>query len=250
MEHFICLIPLFFLTALLYSSVGFAGGSTYLALLALFAFPYAAMPKVALLCNLIVAAGGFYVFFREGFLSPKKVFPFVVTSIPAAYAGGSIPISKTAFLWMLSLSLLFAGLRLFFSEKAFAAQKEVSWAQTWKVGLPLGAMLGFFSGLVGIGGGIFLAPLLYFLGWAHAKEVATASSFFILVNSLSGLLGQISKSTWTLDGALVLPLAAAVFLGGQIGSRLGAGTFPKLLLQRGTAALILFISGRLLWGLL
>jgi hypothetical protein len=208
------------------------------------------MPQVALLCNLVAAGGGFYVFYRGGFFSPKKVLPFVVTSIPAAYLGGSIPLPKTVFLWMLTFALLFAGLRLLLSEEAFVAKKEISWRRAWLVGLPLGLVLGAASGVVGIGGGIFLAPLLYFLGWAHAKEVSAAASFFILVNSFSGLLGQLSKSAWVVDWTLILPLAAAVFLGGQIGSRLGAGSFSKLLLQRGTAALILFVSGRMLWGLL
>ncbi len=250
MDTLFYLIPLFFLTALVYSTAGFGGGSSYLALLALFSFPYESMPKVALLCNLVVVSGGFLVFYRAGHFSPRKVLPFVLTSIPAAYLGGSIPLNKTVFSWLLAISLAVAGLRMLLSEESFVVKKSVSWKEAWLVGLPVGAGLGVLSGLVGIGGGIFLAPVLYFLGWANAKEVSAAASFFILVNSLAGLLGQVSKSAWTFEWTWMIPLALAVFLGGQIGSRWGAGKISKLALQRVTAALILSISGRLLWGLL
>lgn len=250
MEGLSLLLPLFFLTALIYATAGFAGGSTYLALLALFAFPYESMPKVALLCNLVVACGGFWVFLRAGYFSPKKILPFVLTSLPAAYLGGRIHVSKTAFLWLLALSLLAAGLRMLLSERSFSARNEPSWARAWALGLPIGAVLGLLSGMVGIGGGIFLVPVLYFLGWSQSREAASAAAFFILANSVSGLFGQFSKSGIELDWGLALPLMGAVFLGGQIGSRLGAGKISKLALQRVTAALILSVSGRLLWGLL
>lgn len=250
MESFPLLMGLFFLAALVYSMAGLAGGSTYLALLALFSFPYTEMPKAALLCNLVVSGAGFWIFLRAGHFSPRKVLPFVATSVPAAYLGGRIPIDKTVFLWLLTLSLLAAGLRLLLSEESFVARREVTWAEAWKIGLPVGTLLGLLSGLVGIGGGIFLAPILYFLGWGNAKEVAAATGFFILVNSLSGLAGQIAKSGWAIEWTWVAPLLAAVFLGGQIGSRLGAGKISKSALRRVTAALILFAAGRLLWGLL
>lgn len=249
MEILSYLLPLFFLTALVYAMAGFAGGSTYLAILALFAFPHEAMPKVALLCNLVVAGGGFWVFWRAGYFSPKQVLPFVLTSIPMAYLGGRIPIGKTLFLWLLALSLLAAGLRMLLSERSFVVRREPSWARAWALGLPIGAALGLLSGLVGIGGGIFLAPVLYFLGWSQSREAAAAAAFFILVNSVSGLFGQFAKSGAGLEWGLALPLMAAVLLGGQIGSRLGAGKISKLTLQRVTAALILSVSGRLLWGL-
>ncbi|MCC7343823.1 MAG: sulfite exporter TauE/SafE family protein [Deltaproteobacteria bacterium] len=249
MELLSYLLPLFFLTALVYATAGFAGGSTYLALLALFALPYEAMPKVALLCNLVVAGGGFWVFLRAGYFSPKKVLPFVLTSIPMAYLGGRIPLGKTLFLWLLALSLLAAGLRMLLSERSFAVRREPSWGRAWALGLPIGAVLGLLSGLVGIGGGIFLSPVLYFLGWSHSREAAAAAAFFILVNSVSGLFGQLAKSGPGLDWGLALPLMATVLLGGQIGSRIGAGKISKLTLQRVTAALILSVSGRLLWGL-
>ncbi|MDX1386804.1 MAG: sulfite exporter TauE/SafE family protein, partial [bacterium] len=144
------LLPLFFLTALIYSTVGFGGGSTYLALLALFSFPYEAMPKVALVCNLVVVTGGCYFFFRQGYFSPKKILPFIVTSIPAAYLGGRIPLGKETFTFLLALSLLFAAFRMLISQKDFEGNSDLSWKKAWWVGIPAGALLGALSGLVGI----------------------------------------------------------------------------------------------------
>ncbi|MDO8461493.1 MAG: sulfite exporter TauE/SafE family protein [Deltaproteobacteria bacterium] len=249
MEQLFLIVSLFFLTALVYSIAGFGGGSTYIAILILFAFPYSAVPKVALICNLIVVTGGFTLFLREGHFSARKVIPFIVTSIPAAYWGGTLPIGKRLFSLLLGISLLVAAIRMFLSEEAFVVKREVSWKKSWAVGLPVGALLGALSGLVGIGGGIFLSPVLYLLGWANAKEAAAAASFFILVNSVAGLFGQFSKEGLMPDAAFLVPLGIAVLLGGQIGSRLGSQRLPKLFLQRVTALLILFVSGKLLWGL-
>ncbi len=250
MEMLAYLVPLFFLTALLYSMAGFGGGSTYLALLALFNISYLAMPKIALLCNIVVVIGGCYFFMKAGYFSARKTLPFIVTSIPAAYLAGRIPIEKTTFMWLLCFSLAIAGTRMLLSDKAFRIRKTVSWREAWLVGLPIGAALGGLSGLVGIGGGVFLAPVLLLLGWAHAKEVAATASFFILFNSIAGFIGQWSKGEFSVELNFLLPLAVAVFAGGQIGSRLGSGVISRIALQRITAALILFVSGRVMWGLL
>lgn len=249
MEPLIYLIPLFFLTALIYAMAGFGGGSTYIALLILFAVPYELVPPLALLCNLIVVSGGFVIFYRQGHFSARKVLPFIVTSIPAAYVGGSLPIGKTVFALLLGASLLVAAFRMLLSEKAFVVKKVVPWRTAWTVGLPSGTLLGGLSGLVGIGGGIFLSPLLYVLGWANAKESAAAASFFILVNSLAGLLGQFSKGADLPAPGVLLPLGLVVLIGGQIGSRLACGKIPKLALQRVTAGLILVVAIRLLGSL-
>jgi uncharacterized membrane protein YfcA len=247
MDHLVYILPLFFLTAVVYSMAGFAGGSTYLAILVLFSLPYESIPKIALFCNLIVATGGFYFFLKEGHFSPKKVLPFLVTSLPAAFIGGAIPIGKTLFSILLGISLLAAAVRLLVSDAAFNRLKEVSWKRAWRVGLPSGLLLGLLSGLVGIGGGIFLSPLLLFLGWADAKQAAAAAACFILFNSAAGLFGQFLKNDFFPDLVLLLPLGMAVLLGGQIGSRLGSRRIPKLALQRVTALLILAVSIRLLW---
>lgn len=249
METLPYLVPLFFLTALSYSTAGFGGGSTYLALLALFSFPYAAMPQTALFCNLIVVSGGCILFIRQGTLSWQRILPFVVTSIPFAYLGGRMPIGKKLFTLLLALSLLSAALRLLLSEETVTGDRIFDVKQTWKVGPPVGAALGFISGLVGIGGGIFLSPLLLIMKWADARQAAAAASFFILVNSLAGLFGQITKGGTHLAWQMMLPLLAAVFAGGQIGTRLGTMRLSKLSLQRITAVLILSVSVRLFWGL-
>lgn len=241
--------PLFFLTGLVYAMGGLAGGSTYLALLALFQYPYGSIPKIALLCNLIVSAGGTWHFVKAGHLDLRRVLPFLIASIPAAYLGGRIPVGKELFTLLLGLSLAAAAARLLFLDKAIEAVKAPAIKNTWGIGLILGALLGFLSGIVGIGGGIFLAPVLLFLRWAGPRQAAAAASLFILVNSASGLLGQFTKGGLDIPAAHVIPLFAAAFLGGQIGSRLGAGRIPSLALQRITGLLILTVALRLLGGL-
>lgn len=247
------LVFLFFITALIYSSVGFGGGSTYLALLVLFHYPFEVIPKIALLCNVIVVLGGWHQFAKGGHFKIKKIGPFVLASIPFAYLGGSIAVGKTLFLILLGLSLAAAGLRLLFAEPYPEGAKHMA-PSTFYTGfswmLLSGAGLGFISGLVGIGGGIFLAPLLYFLRWGNAKEIAAASSFFILVNSISGLLGQFNKQGEWAGFMVLLPFVLAVFFGGQIGSRIGAKKLSFVALQRVTASLILYVSFRIFWGLL
>lgn len=246
MEDITLLAPAFFLTALVYSMAGFGGGSTYLALLALFVFPYESMPKVALLCNLVVVSGGCWFFGREGHLPFRKLLPFLVTSIPMAYLGGRMPIDKTFFFWLLGLSLFCAALRLFLSDRTFEPRSPLPSKRVWGVGLPIGGLLGLISGLVGIGGGIFLSPLLLLMGWTNAKQSAAAASLFILLNSLSGLAGQFAKGGWPADFSEIILLMLAVFLGGQIGSRLGSQKIPKLALQRITGGVILFVSFQIL----
>lgn len=245
----LALIPLFFLTALAYSMAGFGGGSTYLALLVLFDIPHESVRTVALLCNIAVVSFGTWHFARGGHLSLQKVLPFMVTSVPMAYFGGTIQISKTSFTLLLGVSLAVAAARMLWIGKAIEPTAPVKQRTVWLVGAPLGALLGFLAGIVGIGGGIYLAPVLLFLGWANAKEMAAAASFFILVNSLAGLAGQATRGL-VIDEGFLIPLLVAVVLGGQIGSRLGTYKLPRLAVQRLSGALILVVSGRLLWALI
>lgn len=153
------------------------------------------------------------------------------------------------FTLLLGLSLAVASARMLWIGKPIEPTASVTARTTWLIGAPLGALLGLLAGVVGIGGGIYLAPILLFLGWANAKETAAAASFFILVNSVSGLAGQATRG-FDFDGSLMIPLLIAVVLGGQIGSRLGAYRLPKLTIQRISGVLILAVSGRLLWALL
>jgi len=241
------LVFLFFATAALYASVGFGGGSTYNALLVLSGADYRILPAIALTCNIIVVAGGTITFARAGEMRWRRLAPFLITSIPAAWAGGRIPVSETLFIGALGFSLLAAGLHLALDRKrdADAGSKPVPAALAWVAG----AAIGFLSGLAGIGGGIFLAPVLYFIHWGRPKEIAAACSVFILVNSLSGLTGQVMKlgdfETLSLIGNYWM-LFPAVFFGGQIGSRLANLGLSSLAIKQLTAVLILYVSARLL----
>ncbi len=243
------LIPLcglFFLIATLYSMAGFGGGSSYLAVLVLAGFPYQSIAPVALACNLIVSGTGFVNFYRAGYLKWKNVLPFAVLSVPMAYWGGSLPISKGLFSLLLGLSLIVVAFRMLFVPRPFEGRQSTPESQVWKIGLPVGGVIGFLSGLVGIGGGIFLSPVLLLLGWANAKEAAAAASIFIFLNSAAGLLGHAGKAAVDLNR--LWPLALAVFWGGHIGSRMGSAHLPKKVLERILAVLVLCASYKLLRG--
>lgn len=246
--HFYLLIALFFLTAVLYSSAGLGGGSTYLALMALFGFPHTSIPLFALSCNILVVSSGLWYFWRAGYFRLNHVLPFLITSIPFAYLGGSLNLGRKTFSLLLAFSLACAALRLFLNDQG-KPLRVVFLKESYLLGLPVGAVIGFLSGLIGIGGGIFLSPLLLLLRWADSKHTAAAASLFILVNSLSGLMGQFSKSQSLEHSYLLLPLLGAVFLGSQLGARLGAFRFSTSVLQRVTAVLLFFASARILMGL-
>ncbi len=230
----------FFAIAVIYSMVGFGGGSSYLAALAMTGLAYQVIPPIALICNMIVAGGGFIHFVKGGHFSLKKVLPFTVLSIPMAYWGGKLLIAKELFFLLLGLSLLIAAIRMLMPDDFFDRSREISFKKAWGVGLPAGAFLGFLSGLVGIGGGIFLSPILLFLRWVDVKQAGACASFFILVNSFSGFFGQLHKGTMNYE--MILPLGLAVFVGGQIGSRIGSFHLPKLQFQRVLAILIASVA--------
>jgi uncharacterized membrane protein YfcA len=241
---------LFLVTALLYSAVGFGGGSTYNALLVLAETDYRLLPSIALICNLIVVTGGVLQYERSGDLSLRFALPFVVLSIPMAWLGGRAPIEEDAFIILLGFSLLAAGIAMWFQPpKATATQSRTS-LLSWAVGLPLGGAIGLLSGMVGVGGGIFLAPCLHLLRLGEAKRIAATSSFFIMVNSIAGLVGQTMKQATVAHLEALTdywPLGLAVLVGGQIGSRLSAEALSGRVVKRMTAVLILYVAGRLLY---
>ena len=236
---------LFALTAALYASVGFAGGSTYNALLALAGVDYRVFPIVALVCNLVVATGGTIRFARAGLVPWKRLLPLLALSIPAAWIGGMLPVSKHLFLSLLGGSLLVASILLMLQR-----EREVGERRFAILGPAIAAPIGLLSGIVGIGGGIFLAPVLHLIGWDRAKRVAATASVFILSNSIAGLGGQLTKLSGqpALIGAALdyWPLMLAVLVGGQIGTRIGVQLLPALWLRRLTALLILYVAVRLL----
>ncbi len=241
---------LFFVTAVLYASVGFGGGSTYNALLVLADTDYRILPSVALACNLIVVTGGVWQYRRSGDLSLKFALPFLALSIPMAWFGGSVPIQRETFIMLLGLSLLAAGLTMWFQPAESKAAPPGSGLVNWFVGLPVGGAIGFLSGMVGIGGGIFLAPCLHLLRLAEPKRIAATASLFIMVNSMAGLVGQATKQG-TAEHLVQLTdyvwLGVAVLIGGQIGSRLSTQALSGRVVKRLTAVLVTYVAARLLY---
>ncbi|MBI4549505.1 MAG: sulfite exporter TauE/SafE family protein [Candidatus Omnitrophica bacterium] len=238
-------VPLvFFWIAFFYSMVGFGGGSSYLAVLVLAGLSYQSVPALALVCNLVVAGTGFFNYRRQGHFVPSLIFPFLVLSVPLAYAGGRISVGRELFTVLLGLSLFAAGVRMMLNEKPAEGAAPLSARMRWAAGLAAGGSFGFLSGLVGIGGGVFLSPFLLLMKWADAKQAACAASLFITLNSAAGLAGQLGKGQADFSG--LAALAASVFFGGLAGSRLGAGPVPKPLLTRLLAGLVIFVSVKLL----
>ncbi len=239
------LIVLFFLVATLYSSVGFGGGSSYLALLALFAVDFLLTRSVALMCNITVVTGSVYIFYKKGYLDIRKSIPLVLLSVPLAFVGGYLPIKETSFYILLGGTLFFAGILTWFQPTPKNGNGN-STAHSNLTSSGIGGAIGLLSGMVGIGGGIFLAPLLYLVRWASPKAIAATSSLFILVNSISGLAGQLLKPGFKMDWYFALPLLVSVFIGGQLGVRLTSGKLPAIWVRRATALLILYVSSQLL----
>ena len=245
----------FLLTAALYASVGFGGGSSYTALLAISGISYTLIPVISLLCNICVVSGNSWRYFRGGYIKLSQVWPLFLVSIPAAMIGGMLRVSEALYLGLLCLALLLASLRMVFGSYAGDETAVELAAKYGKVlsGI-LGGLIGFISGIVGIGGGIFLAPVLYRLGWGRGSEqgqnIAAACSLFILVNSIAGLAGQISKNASAEFYVQILPywpLILAVLLGGTFGNMFSLHFFKAEQLRRVTGVLILIVAIRLIF---
>ena len=242
-------VILFLIIAVLYAAVGFGGGSTYNALLVLNGTDYRILPSIALACNIVVVSGGLWRFSKSGHLAVKALLPFMAASVPAAWIGGRLVVSETLFIPLLGCALLLSGLRLMFQRDVIYQASDKRAVPLWLAGVSGGA-IGLLSGLVGIGGGIFLAPVLYALRWDTPRKIAAACSLFILVNSVSGLTGQVMKLSDTKLLSLAVPywpLLIAVFIGGQIGSWMASKRLEPLILKRLTAILILYVAIRLLF---
>ena len=241
------LILLFFAVAFVYSSVGFGGGSSYLAILAMWSLDYTMLRLMALICNIVVVSGGSYLYWKNGFLKWKKIWPLILLSVPAAFIGGYMRLTETTYFILLGITLFFASIALWFKKQP--EEKGTAFSGAKPIGNSLiGGGIGFLSGLVGIGGGIFLSPTLHLMSWDKGKVIAATASFFILVNSVAGIAGQLQHVALAdLDFSLIGGLIVAVFLGGQLGSRIGIVKFDPLILRRVTAVLVLLVSLRLLY---
>ena len=235
----------FLVTAVLYSSVGFGGGSTYLALLLIWGIPYFVFPVIALSCNIIVVSGNCFNYIRAGNLNLKLLIPYLIGSVPLAFIGGSLTIEKTLFEIFLFIVLAVAGTLLLFNFKSYDDKEESYKKIPTVVAIIIGSILGFVSGIVGIGGGIFLSPILFLIKAGRPKHIVTAASLFILINSVSGIIGQLTKSEVLNEISNYWYLLAAVFIGGQLGNFLNLKIFPTRILALLTAVLILFVSIRI-----
>ena len=207
---------LFLLTATLYSSVGFGGGSTYLALLLIWDIPYLIFPVIALFCNIIVVSGNCINYIKAGNINLKILTPYLISSVPLAFIGGSLSVDKEVFEILLFVVLTLAGALLLLKFQSFDQKIEVYKKIPIILSLLIGASIGFVSGVVGIGGGIFLSPILLLVRVDSAKNIATAASLFILINSISGLAGQFTKASVINEIYSYWPLFLLVLLGGQL----------------------------------
>ena len=240
---------IFALIAFLYASVGFGGGSSYTAILIEAGLAWQLVPPLSLLCNIIVVSGGVYHFARAGYLDMRMALPLVATSVPAAFFGGFLRLEQPVFLAALGIALLLSGALLLLDRQWQADHKEAMIGGSLPLA-GLGLVLGAIAGITGIGGGIYLAPVLHFFRLAPARTVAAICSLFILVNSLSGLAGQLAKLGNDAHALLsydYLALPLAVLVGGQIGSRIGATRLPASPIRRLTGLVVLVVSVRILW---
>ena len=236
---------LFLVTAILYSSVGFGGGSTYLALLLIWGIPYTIFPVIALSCNIIVVSGNSFNYIRAGNLNLRLLIPYLIGSIPSAYIGGSLPIEKELFEILLFLVLAVAGTLLLFNFRSYDDRESSYRKVPIIICIMIGVVLGFVSGVVGIGGGIFLSPILFLIKAGKPKYIVTTASLFILINSISGTIGQLTKHSVLNEVAGYWYLLAAVFIGGHLGNFLNLKIFPTRVLVLVTAFLVLFVAVRM-----
>ena len=239
------IVVFFFLIAVSYSSVGFGGGSSYLAVLALTSFAFVEIRATALLCNILVVSGNVFIFQQQKKHDYKKILPLILFSIPCAFLGGLIRISETFFFIILGFTLLFAAFTMWISKKIVSEENKEE-IINYKKSSFFGGIIGFLSGLVGIGGGIFLAPLLHLTNWDTPKKIAATASLFILVNSIAGLVGQYSNPDFYINWNITSILLFVVLIGGILGNLLRNKIFNPLLLKRTTAFLIAIISLRIL----
>ena len=227
---------LFFIVAFIYSSVGLGGGSSYTALMAIFGMNTLAIPMLSLSLNLFVTTFGSFNFLRNKHGNIKLILPFLISSMPMAYLGGALQLPKEIFYWVLLISLVFVAARIYIwkntSFKLNLDQKE-----KFIISLFAGSVLGLVAGIVGIGGGIYLVPIIIILGLGTEKEAAACGAIFIWLNSLSGLLSRLQYNS--IDLTEYIPLIVAVLAGGFLGSFMGSFKFSPKLMEKILGVVIL-----------
>ncbi len=239
------LAPLFALVALIYASVGFGGGSTYTALLKLTGVNFKLIPVISLLCNIVVVTGGTIRFYRAGQYDWAKVLPLLVVSAPLAYLGGLYKIEESTFLAILGFSLLLSAVALLVPAERMQRRQLPQ-----PLLLALSGAVGLLAGLSGIGGGIFMSPVLHLIRWSDARRIAAFASIYILINSIAGVAGQLVKggpASFAGPLATYWPLLIAVLIGGQIGSHIGVKLLPPRILRVLTAALVGYVAVTILY---
>ncbi len=227
---------LFFIVAFTYSSVGLGGGSSYTALMAIFGFSVLAIPIISLSLNLFVTSVASFNFIRNKHARIKLVLPFLISSMPMAYLGGSLKISKEMFYLVLLISLIFVAVRIYL-WKSTAIKLNVGQKGKIIISLFAGSVLGLIAGIVGIGGGIYLVPLVIILGLGTEKEAAACGAIFIWLNSFSGLLSRLQYNS--IDLTDYIPLIIAVLAGGSMGSFMGASRFSPGVMEKMLGIVIL-----------
>jgi len=221
--------------AFLYASVGHGGASGYIALMSIFSFPIAFIKPTALLLNICISGIAFWFFRKHKHFKWNLFYPFALTSIPASFLGGYLNVDPSLYKQVLGVVLFIATLRML---GFLGREKETKRKLNTSSALLLGCGIGFFSGMIGIGGGIILSPVLVLLGWANLKEAAAVSALFIFVNSASGLLGYASHYPLTTEYLLFIPVA---LIGGSLGALYGSGKFPDHVLKY-TLSFVLIIA--------
>ena len=241
----IILSILFFVTALIYSSVGFGGGSTYLALLLLAGVSYQIFPIIALACNIIVVSGNSFNYIKAGYYNFKLLLPYLLGSIPFAFIGGSMQIEKELFEILLFFVLATAGVLLLINFKSYENNPKIYKTLPLYISSIIGIILGFVSGVIGIGGGIFLSPILYLFRAANPKHITTTVSLFILINSIFGIIGQLTKNQVFYEFKDYLFLLLVVLIGGQIGNFINLKLFSTKILALVTSILVIIVAFRM-----